>query len=127
LWTSSELPLHTSVKFLAGYAYSELGVGVGRETSGADRWSFATEGGAGAHVPIIGGLALEPGVHFSQVFDTDDFKGGPIEDNIHYRLRGTLRLSALLEVFAGGGARHGLGGRTKNDVAPEVLAGVSLF
>jgi hypothetical protein len=127
LWTSSELPLHASVKFLAGYAYSELGVGLGRETSGADRPLLATEGGVGAHVPLIGGLALEPGVHFSHVFDTDDFKGGPIEDNIHYRLRGTLRLSSLFEIFAGGGARHGLGGRTKNEVAPEVLAGVSLF
>lgn len=129
LWTSSELPLHSSVKFVAGYAYSELGVGLGRETAGAgpDRWSLAAEGGVGAHVPIIGGLALEPGLHFSQVFDSDDFKGGPVEDNIHYRLRGTLRLSPLFEVFAGAGARHGLGGRTKNDVAPEVLAGVSLF
>jgi hypothetical protein len=126
-WTSSELPAHTSVKFVAGYAYSELGVGVDRESSGQDRWLLSTEGGAGAHLPIVGGLALEPGVHFSHVFDTDDFKGGPIEDNIHYRLRGTLRLSWLLEVFAGGGARHGLGGRTKNEVAPEVLAGVSLF
>jgi hypothetical protein len=115
------------VKFVAGYAYSELGVGVDRETADQDRWLLSTEGGAGAHVPLIGGLALEPGVHFSNLFDTGDFKGGPIEDNIHYRLRATLRLSWLLEVFAGGGARHGLGGRTKNDVAPEVLAGVSLF
>jgi hypothetical protein len=128
VWTSSELPLHTSIKFLAGYAYSELGVGLTRETvGGTQRWLFASEGGAGAHIPLTEALALEPGVHFSEVFDTDDFKGGPLEDNLHYRLRGTLRLSPLFEVFAGGGARHGVGGRTKNEVAPEVLAGVSLF
>jgi hypothetical protein len=36
-------------------------------------------------------------------------------------------LSSLVEVFAGGGARHGLGGREQGNVAPEVLAGVSLF
>jgi hypothetical protein len=127
LWASSELPAHFSVKFLAGHAYSELGVGVDRETSGQDRWLFATEGGAGAHIPLTSALALEPGLHFSNVFDTDAFKSGPIEDNFHYRLRGTLRLSSLFEVFAGGGARHGVRGRNKNDVAPEVLAGVSLF
>jgi hypothetical protein len=125
-WTSSELPLHTSVKFVAGYAYSELGIGLDRENVDGDRWVMASEGGVGAHVPFTDWLALEPGVHFSEVFRTSDFQGS-LEDNLHYRLRATFRLGWLLEVFAGGGARHGLGGRTKGEVVPEVLAGVSLF
>jgi hypothetical protein len=125
VWTSSELPLHTSVKFVAGYAYSELGLGFDRQNLGGDRWVMASEGGLGAHLPLTSWLALEPGVHFSELFRTGF--DGSLEDNLHYRLRGTLRLSSLVEVFAGAGARHGIGGRTKGDVAPEVLAGVSLF
>lgn len=127
-WSSTALPAHVAVKFLAGYTYSELGVGYDRESG--DRDVLATEGGIGAHIPVhlpaLGQLALEPGVHFSELLDDASFKRS-LESNAHYRLRVTYRVASWLELFAGGGARHGLGGRAKGDAKPEAFGGVSFL
>jgi hypothetical protein len=121
-WASNLAPLHASMKFRVGYAYSEFGVAY---DPGDDE--YALEQGLGAHLPLVGAFALEPGVHHSFTKNSDESLGeGDGTDHLHYRLRGALRVARHFDVFAGGGLRHAAWGDLAGDTDPEFFAGVAL-
>jgi len=121
-YATNHLPLHTSVKFRVGHAYSELGVGYDPRDD-----SYAFEYGLGAHFGI-GPITLEPGVLHSTVKpDGQSFDSGEPHEYLHYRARVGWRFARHVEVFAGGGVRHGAWAVTQGEVDPEVLAGVAVF
>lgn len=116
---SSFAPAHAGVKFLVGYGYSEIGLGFNGD-------EYLPEAGMGAHVPVWENVYLEPGCYFSSTHPTDSDQD-PKHSDFHYRLRAGVRLLDAVEVFAGGGARHGVHGETKGEWKPEVLAGIAIF
>ena len=93
-WTSNLMPAHVGVRFIAGYAYSELGAAL---NPGDD--THAVEVGGGLHLPLTARLYLEPGVHYSEVQSTQDDDADEHGD-LHYRLRAGLRFFDLFDVFA---------------------------
>jgi len=116
---SSFAPAHAGVKFLVGYGYSEIGMGFAGD-------EYLPEAGMGAHVPVWENVYVEPGCHFSSTHPTKSDQN-PTHGDFHYRLRAGVRLLDAIEVFAGGGARHGVYGETKNEWKPEILAGIAIF
>jgi hypothetical protein len=119
-YASSFAPANAGVKFLVGYSYSELSMGFAGD-------EFLPGGGAGAHIPVWENVYLEPGVHFSTTHHTDEADQDPTHGDFHYRLRAGVRLLDSLELFGGGGVRHGTFGETKDEWKPELLAGIALF
>ena len=87
---------------------------------------YMPEAGMGAHIPVWENVYIEPGAHFSSTHPTDSDQNAKHVDS-HYRLRAGVRLLDAVEVFAGGGARHGIWGETENEWKPEILAGVAIF
>jgi hypothetical protein len=121
-WASNLAPLHASMKFRVGFAYSELGVAYDPSDD-----EYAFEQGLGAHLPLVGAFALEPGVHHSFTKSSNDSLGeGEGADRLHYRLRGALRVARHFDVFAGGGLRHAAWGDLAGETDPEFFAGVAL-
>jgi hypothetical protein len=121
-WASNLAPLHASVKFRVGFAYSELGVAW---EPGDDEYAF--EQGLGAHLPLVGAFALEPGIHHSFTKSSNEsLNEGEGTDRLHYRLRGVLRVARHLDVFAGGGLRHAAWGDLAGETDPEFFAGIAL-
>jgi hypothetical protein len=121
-WASNLAPLHASMKFRVGYAYSELGVAY---DPGDDE--YALEQGLGAHLPIAGPFALEPGLHHSFTKSSSESLGeGEGTDRLHYRLRGALQVARHFDVFAGGGLRHAAWGDLAGETDPEFFAGIAL-
>jgi hypothetical protein len=119
-YASSFAPANAGVKFLVGYGYSELSMGFAGD-------EFLPGGGAGVHIPVWENVYLEPGVHFSTTHRTDEADQNPTHGDFHYRLRAGVRLLDSLELFGGGGVRHGTFGETKDEWKPELLAGIALF
>ena len=121
-WASNFAPLHASVKFRVGFAYSEFGAAY--DPSSGD---YSFEQGLGAHIQVAGPFAVEPGVHHSYTQrDGTSLGEGNGDDYLHYRARGILRLGRHIDVFAGGGVRHGAWGNASGEVDPEVLSGIAL-
>jgi hypothetical protein len=116
---SSFAPAHAGVKFVVGWGYSEIGMGFAGD-------EYMPEAGMGAHIPVWENVYIEPGAHFSSTHPTDSDQNAKHVDS-HYRLRAGVRLLDAVEVFAGGGARHGIWGETENEWKPEILAGVAIF
>lgn len=116
---SSFAPVHAGVKFLVGYGYSEIGMGFAGD-------EYLPEAGMGVHVPVWENVYVEPGCHFSSTHPTKADQN-PTHGDFHYRLRAGVRLLDAIEVFAGGGARHGVFGETKNAWKPEIMAGIAIF
>lgn len=116
---SSFAPAHAGVKFVVGWGYSQLSMGFAGD-------EYIPEGGMGAHIPVLENVYLEPGAHFSSTHPIDSNQNAKHVD-AHYRLRAGIRLLDAIELFAGGGARHGIYGETENDWKPEVLAGLAIF
>ncbi len=116
---SSFAPAHAGVKFVVGWGYSEIGMGFAGD-------EYMPEAGMGAHIPVWENVYLEPGAHFSSTHPTDSNQNAKHVDS-HYRLRAGVRLLDAVEVFAGGGARHGIWGETENEWKPEILAGIAIF
>jgi hypothetical protein len=115
------IPLNAGIKFVSGYAYSELLAHYipSKNLSGLS-------GGLGAHIPA-GPAYVELGAR--GVFSFDDTKSSetPERMDLCYQGRVGLRVTSFLEPFVTGGARHGLFHTGYGDVEPEFGAGVALF
>lgn len=116
---SSFAPAHAGVKFVVGYGYSEIGMGFAGD-------EYLPEAGMGAHIPVWENVYVEPGCHFSSTHPIEADQN-PTHGDFHYRLRAGVRLLDAIELFAGGGARHGVYGETKDQWKPEILAGIAIF
>lgn len=120
-WSGSRLPLNAGIKFVAGYAYSELG---GSYSPGQER--AASYASVGAHVPLPATLYLEPGVRYSEYLDTTDIDR-EIGGEFAYQVRAGIRLFDVFEPFVGGAVRHGVHGEIAHEVGPEGFAGFNLL
>lgn len=121
-WASNFAPLHASLKFRVGFAYSELGAGYDPASD-----EYVLEQGLGLHLPLFGPLVLEPGVHHSVTTPDDQVPGeGEARHHLHYRARAGYGLGKHLELFAGGGVRHAAWGDDVGELSPEVFAGVGV-
>jgi hypothetical protein len=110
------------MKFRVGFAYSEIGAAY----NPADD-EYLLESGLGAHLPVIGPLVLEPGVHHSLTQKTDEsFGDNDVREHLHYRVRAGYRLGRHVELFAGGGVRHAAWGEHSGGTDPEVFAGLGV-
>ncbi|HLV67168.1 MAG TPA: hypothetical protein VKY73_15210 [Polyangiaceae bacterium] len=125
LWSSSLTPLHASVKFVAGWAYSEVGVAYDPSDD-----EYAIESGVGARLPVLAErLWLEPGVHLIETEPDNRLPWGDDAElgELSYRLRATVRLLPFVELFAGGGVRHRLWGEARPGERAELFGGIGLL
>jgi opacity protein-like surface antigen len=119
-FATNTLAINAGIRFVSGYSYSELALGydpIGRDNQ--------YSGGLGAHFDVRR-FTIEAGVHGSSTHHPDTSEK-PTRVDLHYRGRVGYRVTSFIEPFVGGGARHGLYGLGKDEVDPEVLAGVALF
>jgi hypothetical protein len=122
VWTSTEGSVHVAIKSIAGFAFTQLGVGV--EVSSA---SFTYDGGVGAHLRLSERLFLEPGVHYSGKHRTADASGPPDEHRLHYVAQLGYRVGDKLDLLAGAGARQVIVGGEGKAWSPELRAGLGFF
>jgi hypothetical protein len=115
------VPLNAGLKFTTGYGYSEGGIG--SRPDGGNAQVFL---GLGAHLPL-GRLSLDLGGRISSSTDTDASTGGPKRTDVHYLGRVNVSVARGVELFGGGGVRHGVVGDGAGSANPEFLAGVALF
>ncbi len=115
------LPVNAGLKFTTGFGYTEVGVG----TSGS---SNSGEGylGLGAHIPL-GRLSFDLGGRISSTTRDDPNTGGPERTDVHYLGRVNVSIVRGIELFGGGGARHGVLGKGAGHAEPEFLGGVAFF
>ena len=118
---STSMALHAGVKFLAGYAYSEVGFAYAPRGR-----TQALELGGGVHIPM-GVVYLEPGVHFSETKGSSGNASYEEHGDLHHRLRLGVRLFDRMDLFAGGGVLQGIQGRTKEKIRSEAFAGIAVF
>lgn len=118
------VPFNAGVKFISGWAYSELIVGY---HPGDDVIDFSP--GIGAHLELpapLADAAVEIGARgnfrFAEQFPSET----PERMDLIYEGRVTYRVLDYLEPFVGGGVRHGLYGPTKGDWDPEVFGGLAV-
>lgn len=117
----SLVPFNIGIKFTTGYGYSELGL-----SSDATKSGYQAFLGLGAHLPLAR-FSFDVGGRISSSNQDDPNNGGPKRTDVHYLARMNLRLTRAVELFAGGGARHGVIGEGAGTAQPEVLGGVALF
>jgi hypothetical protein len=120
-FVSANAPLNVGVRFVVGYAYSELAFGYQpNDERGVPQM------GAGAHFSLSPRISLEAGVAYSteaelrQNFDNTN-------DELHYRVRVGFRPVQPVELFAGAGVRHGLRQAEASKLSPDLMAGIAFF
>lgn len=119
-FATNSMPINLGVRFVSGYSYSELAVGY----DPVDRDSQYS-GGLGAHLEASR-FTVEAGVHGSSTQNAETNEK-PTRVDLHYRGRVGYRITPFLEPFIGAGARHGMYNQGKDEVDPEMMAGVALF
>ncbi|HET9929647.1 MAG TPA: hypothetical protein VFQ35_03125 [Polyangiaceae bacterium] len=115
------LPLNAGLKFTTGFGYSEFGFG----TSGSANSGHGYVG-LGVHFPV-GRLSFDVGGRVSASTRDDPSTGGPERTDVHYLGQVGLRIVRGIELFGGGGARHGVLGKGAGQADPEFLGGVAFF
>ncbi|HWA70978.1 MAG TPA: hypothetical protein VG937_01515 [Polyangiaceae bacterium] len=113
-------PLNVGVRFVGGYAYSELALG----------WDPASKeneysAGIGGHFEVAS-LTVETGVHGSTTQEPQTSET-PTRIDLHYRARVGYRIASFIEPFIGGGVRHGMWGEGEREFDPEFQAGIAFF
>lgn len=121
-WASNLAPTNVGFKFTTKYVYSVAAIGFGtlEQAMSISHPTFTV--GLGGHIPIAGGVDVEPEVVYSHLEIE-----GPENANRALHARATLGYSfaSHLRLFAGGGPRVPLAFDTgSHAVRPEVLAGV---
>ncbi|HET9956892.1 MAG TPA: hypothetical protein VFQ61_20490 [Polyangiaceae bacterium] len=108
------------VRFISGMSYTELAFG-----HEFDSKRYVTDAGLGVHVPLGQRITLSVGGAFSETRTRWD------EDQDHAEAIGRgsvgLRLTPMVELFAGAGLRYGVLGDTKEEFRPEGRLGVAIF
>lgn len=105
----------TVVSFRSGgkYTYGIIGVGYNHKTKGN---SFVTEGGLGAHIPIVSWLRINNEIKFSSIGSNSDkpvFNGG-------YSLIPAFKIGKHYELFAGASINYMETGNVNNkDIFPN--------
>ena len=123
--------LNAGVKSIAGFAYSQLAVGVMEDTEGKAR--SRGEGGAGFHfepnilrkAPVVDRVAFELGVHFSHTSPLGSQASTDQEDFIHYRAGVGFRVAKVFWALVGYDVSHTLS--PVGSVGGGMWAGIAVF
>ncbi|HYQ17847.1 MAG TPA: hypothetical protein VEQ58_18870, partial [Polyangiaceae bacterium] len=122
LWAASDGSVHTAIKSIAGYAFTQIGAGIDLRGN-----SFSYDGGVGLHLRLSQQLFLEPGVHYSATNGTADASGAPDEQRLHYLVELGYRVGNKVDLLAGAGVRHTFVSDSGAKLRPELRAGIAFF
>ena len=111
----------SSLKFTTGFGYTEIGFGTSGDSNSGEGYL-----GLGAHIPL-GRLSFDLGGRISSTTRDDPNTGGPERTDVHYLGRVNVSIVRGIELFGGGGARHGVLGKGAGHAEPEFLGGVAFF
>jgi hypothetical protein len=124
LWADNDGAAHVALKSIAGYAFTQLGGGIGL---GSNALSY--DGGIGAHLRVSERIFLEPGVHYSGSQSVGDAEAasGLSRHDVHYLAGVGLRLGNKVDLLAAGGVRHTVDGTDVGTIAPVARLGLAFF